>query len=109
MSLFLEGLLNKTLNVNLYSKKHGTLNECILDAIDLDDNCDIFGNVSLHLSGTENSTIKGNETSRINHANTTEAIAEEVMKKLNIAMRLPQRQAQMRILGQVELAETRPT
>ena len=43
VSTFLEGLLNKSLHASLYSKKHKTLNECIHDAIDLDDNCDIYG------------------------------------------------------------------
>lgn len=42
VSLFLEGLVNKTLHMSIYGKKHGTLNECIQDAIDLDDNCDLF-------------------------------------------------------------------
>ena len=32
VSLFLEGLSNKTLHANLYSMKHKTLNECVTDA-----------------------------------------------------------------------------
>lgn len=42
VSLFLEGLLNKNLHANLYGKKHRTLNECVHDAIDHDDNCVIY-------------------------------------------------------------------
>lgn len=40
VSIFLEGLLNKSLHANLYGRKHETLNECIKEAIDLDDNGD---------------------------------------------------------------------
>ena len=43
VSIFLEGLRDKKLHVDLYAKKRKTLNECIADAIDLDDNCDIYG------------------------------------------------------------------
>ena len=43
--LFLEGLKKKSLHANLYGKKHDTLNECIKNAIDLDDNCEIYENV----------------------------------------------------------------
>ena len=43
VSIFLEGLLNKSLHANLYMKKHATLNDCIYYAIDLDDSCDIYG------------------------------------------------------------------
>ena len=90
VSLFLEGLSNKTLHVNLYSKKHrAVINECILDAINLDDNCDNFGNTSSHLSGLEYSTVKSSEFGRLNQPNTAEAIAEEVIKCMNLAMRQP--------------------
>ena len=37
ISIFLEGLRDKSLHFDLYGKKHETLNECIYDAIDLDD------------------------------------------------------------------------
>ena len=92
VSLFLEGLSNKTLHVSLYGKKHKTLNECILDAIDLDDNCDIFGHTTSHILGFESSTVKSSETRKSNHPKSAEAIAEEVMKRMNLAMRQPQRQ-----------------
>ena len=42
VSIFLEGLLNKKLHAALYPKKHKTLNACIKDAIELDDNVDEF-------------------------------------------------------------------
>ena len=46
VSIFLEGLANKSLHANLYAKKHDTLNSCIKDAIDFDDNCKKFHNVN---------------------------------------------------------------
>ena len=42
VSLFLEGLLNQKLHATLYPKKHKTLNACIKEAIELDDNVDKF-------------------------------------------------------------------
>ena len=43
ISIFLEGLRDKSLHADLYAKKHKTLNKCIHDAIDLNNNCDIYG------------------------------------------------------------------
>ena len=42
VSLFLEGLLNQKLHAVLYPKKHKTLNVCIKEAVELDDNVDEF-------------------------------------------------------------------
>ena len=47
ISIFLEGLRNKTLHAHLYAKKHTNFNECCLDAMDYDDNFDI-SSVSSH-------------------------------------------------------------
>ena len=52
ISLFLEGLSNKSLHANLYGLKHDTLNKCIKDAINLDDNCELFGNVDKKVNST---------------------------------------------------------
>ena len=41
-SLFLEGLLNQKLYAALYPKKHKTLNACIKETVELDDNVDKF-------------------------------------------------------------------
>ena len=58
ISIFLEGLRDKTLHADLYTKKHKTLNNCIVDAIDLDDNYDIYGK-DKPISGTKiQSTIR---------------------------------------------------
>ena len=43
VSISPEGLRDKSLHVDLYNKKHKTFNECIYDANDLDDNCDVYG------------------------------------------------------------------
>ena len=37
ISIFLEGLHNKTLHAHLYIKKHTSFNECCLDPMDYDD------------------------------------------------------------------------
>ena len=42
VSLFLEGLLNQKLHTVLYPKKHKTLNACIKEAVELDDNVNKF-------------------------------------------------------------------
>ena len=42
VSLFLEGILNRKLHAALYPKKHKTLNMCIKDVVELDDNVDKF-------------------------------------------------------------------
>ena len=47
ISIFLEGLQNKTLHAHLYAKKHTCFNECCLDAMDYDDNFDMSSVSSL--------------------------------------------------------------
>ena len=80
VSIFLEGLANKSLHANLYAKKHDTLNSCIKDAIDFDDNCKIFGNVNASARSETSSTKNTIETGK-SHPVNAEAIAEMVMKK----------------------------
>lgn len=48
VSIFLEGLRDKTLHADLHGMKHKTLNECVHNAIDLDDNCDYTAKTSLY-------------------------------------------------------------
>ena len=38
--IFLKGLTNKDLHVDLYTKHHKNLNQCIHDTIDYDNNCE---------------------------------------------------------------------
>ena len=40
VSLFIEGLLNCKLHAMLYIRQHKTMNECIREAIEFDDNCE---------------------------------------------------------------------
>ena len=93
VSIFLEGLSNKLLHANLYAKKHNTLNSCIKDAIDFDDNCEIFGNVNASARSETSSTKNTIETGKGQPID-AEAIAEMVMKKMNQVFRPPQRQAE---------------
>ena len=83
ISLFLEGLKNKSLHANLYGKKHDTLNECIKNAIDFDDNCEIYGNVDKKIhSPSETSSVKSGKTQETSLVE-ADAIADLVVKKMN--------------------------
>ena len=63
ISLFLEGLLNKSFHASLYGWIHETLNECIKDAIDFDENYKIYGNVDKKIhSPSKNSSVKSGKT-----------------------------------------------
>ena len=57
MSSFLEGLIRKSLRASLYTKKHTTLEAYIKNAIDLDDNCDIYQDETLE-SGASSQSIR---------------------------------------------------
>ena len=61
-SLFLEGLSNKSLHANMYGRRHDTLNECIKDAIDFDDNCDLYGNVDKKVNSSDASSTQSEKT-----------------------------------------------
>ena len=83
ISLFLKGLKNKSLHANLYGKKHDTLNECIKDAIDFDDNCKIYGNVDKKIhSPSKTSSVKSGKTQETSLVD-VDAIADLVVKKIN--------------------------
>ena len=81
ISLFLEGLSNKSLHANLYGQKHDTLNECIKDAIDLDDNCELFGNVDKKVNSSDTFSAKSGKT-RDSTPMEADAIANLVIKKM---------------------------
>ena len=82
ISLFLTGLSNKTLHANLYGRKHDTLNKCIRDAIDLDDNCELFSNVDKKVKSSDTSSAKSEKT-RDSAPMGADAIADLVIKKMN--------------------------
>ena len=46
--IFLEGLRDKTLHAHLYARKHKTLHECCLDAMDYDDNFELSSSAKKH-------------------------------------------------------------
>lgn len=80
ISIFLEGLKDKILRANLYGKKHKTINECIQDAIGLNDNCDIYGKPdsrSKSLSQSLNETLENTKRTY-----TAEEMVEMVMEKM---------------------------
>ena len=72
ISIFLEGLRDKTLHADLYAKKHKTLNQCIANVINLDDNCDIYGK-DKPISGTKPKSIANSSETGRNKPNKTEA------------------------------------
>ena len=63
--IFLEGLTNKSLHANLYAKKHNMLHACMKDAIDFDDNCEIFGNVNASARSETSSTKNTMDTIKV--------------------------------------------
>lgn len=81
VSIFLEGLNDKTLRANLYAMKHETIIECTQDAIDLSDNGDIYGQPSFK---PESSSRNMNEPPKNNtkRTYTTEQMVEMVMDKM---------------------------
>ena len=82
ISLFLEGLSNKSLHANLYGRKHDTLNECIKDAIDLDDNCKLYGNVDKRVNSSDASSAQSSCSKEATPME-ADAIADLVIKKMN--------------------------
>ena len=90
VSIFLEGLKDKSLHANLYGRKHKTLNECIYDAIDLDDNCDIYGkDKPITGADTRSTTSRGTQETGKDQ-NKDEAMVEMIMKRMNQVFRPPQ-------------------
>ena len=82
VSIFVEGLTNKSLHANVYAKKHDTLNSCIKYAIDFDNNCKNFSNVNASARSKTSSTTNTIETGK-SHPVDVKAIAEMVMKNMN--------------------------
>ena len=84
VSIFLEGLRDKSLHANLYIKKHKTLNMCTYDAIDLDDNCDIYGK-DKPISGLDSQSTTSKNTQEIGKKkmNEVEAMVEMLMKRMS--------------------------
>jgi hypothetical protein len=84
ISLYLLGrtITNKSLHASLYGKKHTVLNDCIYDAIDMDDNCDIYGK-DKPIKGSDASSARSSLESDKTKPEDAEAIAELVMQKLD--------------------------
>ena len=99
VSIFLEGLRDKKLHAYLYAKKHKTLKECIHDAIDLDDNCDIYGKDKT-ISGTQSqSTASSSGDTGRNKTNETEAMVELIMKRMNQVFKPPPKPVRCEVCG----------
>lgn len=79
-------------------KKHTTLNECIYDAIDLDDNCDIFGK-DKPITGSVAPSTRGSVDTEKTRPAEAEVIAEMVMKKMNQMFKPPQKMHRCDICG----------
>lgn len=83
-------LLNKSLHANLYGKKHTMSNECIHDAIDLNDNSDIYGK-DKSIMGSDASSSRSTAKTERSCQVEAEAIAKMVMKKMSQGLRPLQR------------------
>ena len=74
---------SKSLHANLYGRKHETLNKYIKDALDFDDNCEIYGNVDKKIhSLAKTSSVKSGKTQET-YPVEADAIAGLVVKKMN--------------------------
>ena len=83
ISLFLEGWKNNSLHANVYGKKHDTLKECIKDAIDFDDNCEMYGNVDRNIYfQSKASSMKSGKSLETFFAK-DDTIADLLVKKMN--------------------------
>ena len=84
ISIFLEGFREKSLHADLYAKKHKTLNECIYDAIDLDDNCDMYGkDKPISRVDSMSTTTRGTQETTKDPSHEAEAMVEMIMKRMN--------------------------
>ena len=94
ISIFLEGLQNKTLHAHLYAKKHTSFNECCLDAMDYDNNFDI-SSVSSHGNQKSDKGVSSKDSKSmvpsVKDVNQDE-IAEMVLKRLGQLRPPPYRQ-----------------
>ena len=80
ISIFLEGLRNKTLHAHLYVKGHMRLNDRCHDAMDYDDNFDISGieKESQSLDGQSSKTSESDSTT--GKASDLELIADSIIR-----------------------------
>ena len=86
VSSFLEGLINKSLHASLYTKKYINLDTSIKNAIDLDDNCDIYQEETLESGpSSQSSTSPRVESPPSNAMPFAQELANEVVKILNYA------------------------
>ena len=82
----------------MYAKKHKTLKECIHDAIDLDDNCDIYGK-DKPISDTESQSADSSSNTGRNKINETEAMVELIMKRMNQVFKPPPKPMRCEVCG----------
>lgn len=80
ISIFLEGLRNKTLHVHLYARKHATFNACCTDAMDYNDNFDMKNLASLDIK-KDSKDLSANSSSQTPSMNPKQ-IVDIVLKKL---------------------------
>ena len=86
ISIFLEGLKNRTLHAHLYALRHKTFNECCLDAMDFDDNFDASssGNGSVRKFALHSDATSQSEPSQ-------DRIVDAILKRIGHTYRPPYR------------------
>ena len=74
--------------------KHKTLDDFVIDAIDVDDNYDVYGNTSPRSSSSDHSNASSKKPVDVKSGQnlSLDTIVEEVIRKMSLAMRHPQRQ-----------------
>ena len=57
--------MNKNLHATLYAKKHKSIELCVKDAIDLDDNCYVYQDGTTQSIGDQSSQIGGSNSTMV--------------------------------------------
>ena len=89
ISIFLEGLKNRTLYAHLYACKHTTFNECCMDAMDFDDNFDDSSTSSQVMDRERRQTSSDASSSKVQNPDN---IVDMVLRRLGQTYQPPYRQ-----------------
>ena len=89
ISIFLEGLKNRTLYAHLYACKHTTFNACCMDAMDFDDNFDDSSTSSQVMDRERRQSSSDASSSKVQNPDN---IVDMVLRRLGQTYRPPYRQ-----------------
>ena len=93
ISVFLEGLKNRTLHAHLYARKHSTFNECCLDAMDFNENFDMSSESSHSSERNGRPSPQRSATTITSKDTNPEQLVDMVLRRLGQTYRPPYRPA----------------